>query len=112
MKRLVALTALASVLMIGGADAQYDGDACLMFEHAGFNGEVLPMAPDEQVSFRAGQFWNDRVSSVRVARGCTLVIYEHTRMDGDSAEVRRRIPNLGKGWNDRVSSAACFCGYY
>jgi hypothetical protein len=111
MKRLAILTVAASALMIGDTGAQYYGDACLMFEHAGFGGEVLPMGPDDQVSFQAGQFWNDRVSSVRVARGCSLVVYEHTRMEGDSAELPRRIPNLGKDWNDRISSAECFCDY-
>ncbi len=72
----------------------------------------LAMGPDDAVSFRAGQFWNDRASSARVARGCTLVIYEHTRMQGDSAEIHRRARNLGDGWNDSMSSAECFCDSY
>ena len=70
------------------------------------------MGPDDAVSFRAGQFWNDRASSARVARGCTLVIYERTRVQGDSAEIHRRARNLGDGWNDRMSSAECFCDSY
>jgi hypothetical protein len=113
MKKIATFAALASALTIGAADAQhYRGAACTLFEHADYGGEALAMGPDDAVSFRAGQFWNDRASSARVARGCTLVIYEHTRMQGDSAEIHRRARNLGDGWNDRMSSAECFCDSY
>jgi hypothetical protein len=109
MKKTAILATVASGLAVGSASAQDYGDACLMFEHAGFRGEVISMAPDQRVSFRAGQFWNDTVSSVRVARGCTLVIFEHARMQGASAEISRRVHNLGRRWNDRISSAECYC---
>lgn len=112
MTRLAFLAAAASVLMIGSASAQYydNGDdvACEMYEHNNYQGRVVPMAPDQAVSFRGGQFWNDRVSSVRVAQGCSLVIYEHSRMAGRSSELGGNARSLG-GWNDRISSAECFC---
>ncbi|WP_269929697.1 hypothetical protein [Aminobacter sp. HY435] len=114
MTRLAILAAAASALMIGSASAQYydNGDdvACEMYEHNSYRGRVLPMAPDQAVSFRGGQFWNDRVSSARVAQGCSLVIYEHSRMGGAATELTRNARSLG-GWNDRVSSAECFCDY-
>jgi len=69
------------------------------------------MAPDDSVSFRGGQFWNDRVSSVFVRRGCTLIAYEDTRMGGGSIEIRRRARELGD-WNDQISSAECVCDGY
>lgn len=112
MKRLAILIALASALMTNAVGAQGYRAACALYEHDRFDGEVLRMGPDDAVSFRAGQFWNDRASSARVARGCTLVIYEHTRMQGKSAEIHRRSANLGKGWNDRISSAECYCDRY
>lgn len=112
MKKIATFAAVASALMVGAADAQYYRSACTLFEHADFGGEALQMDPDDAVSFRAGQFWNDRASSARVARGCTLVIYEHTRMQGNATEIHRRASNLGKGWNDRISSAECFCDSY
>lgn len=113
MKRLAILTAVASVLA-GSANAQYnDRAACVMFEDAGFGGRARPMAPDDSVNFRAGQFWNDRVSSVIVRRGCTLVAYEDSWMQGRSIEIHRRIRNLDDmGWNDRISSAECNCDGY
>lgn len=86
MKRLVILTAVASVLYADGANAQYnDQPACVMFEHVNFRGRSIEMEADDAVSFRGGQFWNDRVSSVFVRRGCTLVAYEHTGMRGNGS---------------------------
>lgn len=112
MKRLAILTAVASVLFADGASAQYnDQPACVMFEHVNFRGRSIEMSPDDSVNFRGGQFWNDRVSSVFVRRGCSLVAYEDTRMGGRSIEIRRRARALGD-WNDRISSAECVCDGY
>ncbi|MDH4988941.1 hypothetical protein QEZ47_26205 [Aminobacter anthyllidis] len=82
-----------------------------MYEHNGYGGRVLPMRPDQSISFRAGRFWNDRVSSVRVAPGCTLVVYQHTGMQGASEEFDRNARSIG-GWNDQISSAECICDDY
>ncbi|MFD1982919.1 peptidase inhibitor family I36 protein [Mesorhizobium newzealandense] len=114
MKRLAILTAVASVLCADGASAQYvDEPACIMFEHANFRGRSIGMGPEDSVNFRGGQFWNDRVSSVIVRRGCTLIAYEDSRLEGRSIEIRRRIRNFGGSeWNDRISSAECYCDDY
>lgn len=114
MKRLAILTAVASLLCADGASAQYnDEPACIMFEHANFRGRSIGMGSDDSVNFRGGQFWNDRVSSVIVRRGCTLVAYEDSRMGGRSIEIRRRVRNFGGSeWNDRISSAECYCNDY
>jgi len=109
-KRQAAIAAIASVLMVGTASAQdyEDETACEMYEHVSFRGRVLPMASGQSVSFRNGQFWNDRVSSVRVAPGCSLVVYQHTRMRGASQEFFRNVRSV-RGWNDQISSAECIC---
>jgi peptidase inhibitor family I36 len=114
MKRLVILTAVASTLCAGSARAQYDDEtACVMFEDSNFRGRALEMGADDSVSFRGGQFWNDRVSSVIVRRGCTLVAYADTRMRGRSIELNRRVRDFSNtGWNDRISSAECYCDRY
>ena len=81
-------------------------------EDANFRGRSLEMGPDDAVDFGGG-FWNDRVSSVLVRRGCTLVAYEHSGMRGRSIELNRRVRNFGgSGWNDRISSAECYCDRY
>jgi hypothetical protein len=113
MRNLVILTALASSLCVGSASAYDDEPACVMFEHGNFRGRSLEMSADDSVNFRSGQFWNDRVSSVFVRRGCTLVAYEDGRRRGRSIEINRRIRDLqGGGWNDRISSAECYCDRY
>lgn len=113
MKRVAILTVVGSVLFGGGANAQYnDEPACVMFEHVNFRGRSIEMQPDDSVSFRSNQFWNDRVSSVFVRRGCSLIAYEDSRMGGRSIEIGRRARALGGNWNDRISSAECVCDGY
>ncbi|MDX8515301.1 beta/gamma crystallin-related protein [Mesorhizobium captivum] len=113
MKRLAILTALASTIFAGSASAQFYGEAaCVLFENANFRGRSLEMGPDDAVNFRGG-FWNDRVSSVLVRRGCTLVAYENAEKRGRSIELNRRVRDFGgSGWNDRISSAECYCDRY
>ncbi|AZO46592.1 MAG: hypothetical protein EOS58_22460 [Mesorhizobium sp.] len=112
MKSVAILMAAASIFCAGSASAQFYGEAgCIMFEDSYFRGRALELGADDSVSFRGGQFWNDRVSSVIVRRGCTLVAYSDTRMRGRSIELNRRVRDFSNtGWNDRISSAECYCG--
>ncbi|MBZ9701322.1 MULTISPECIES: peptidase inhibitor family I36 protein [unclassified Mesorhizobium] len=114
MRRLAILTAVASMLYADGASAQYDDQAaCIMFENGNFRGRSIALGADDSVNFRGREFWNDRVSSVIVRRGCTLVAYEDSRRGGRSIEIRRRVRDFGgSDWNDRISSAECYCDQY
>jgi hypothetical protein len=115
MKRLVILAAFASTIFTGSAAiAQSYGEAaCVMFEDSNFRGRSVEMGPDDAVNFRGRQFWNDRVSSVLVRRGCTLVAYEDSNRRGRSIELNRGVRSLDRGgWNDRISSAECSCDQY
>ncbi|CDX12650.1 Beta and gamma crystallin [Mesorhizobium sp. ORS 3324] len=114
MNRLLIPTVLASLLCAGSASAQfYSEAACVLFEDGNFRGRSLEMGPDDSVNFRGGQFWNDRVSSVLIRRGCTLVAYEDSGMRGRSIELDRRVRDFGgSAWNDRISSAECYCDQY
>lgn len=104
------LAGMISLLSISSAFAQSDGE-CLLFEHDGFRGRIMSMYAGEAVNLRSSQFWNDRVSSVDIARGCTLTMYEDTEMSGDVSDFEGRVPALKEyGWNDRMSSATCSCG--
>ena len=108
--RILAAAVVSTLAFMDGAAAQYGGGprGCVMYEHNGFGGRSISIRPGGAVSFRGGEFWNDRVSSTRAARGCTLVAYEHSGMRGRSIEMRGRTPQLGR-WNDRISSAECSC---
>lgn len=111
LKFLALPVALAASLQVGIAQAQSNA-ACMLFEHDRFDGRRLGLAPGEEVSFRSGQFWNDRASSARVARGCVLVAYQDTEMRGRAVEIDQPMRSLKRiGWNDRISSAICDCQY-
>lgn len=79
------------------------------FEHVGFGGGVLRTSRDEAF---VGWDWNDRISSVRVPAGRTVVLYEHAdyggaslTLSGDSGDLREHAgPGLDGTWNDVASS--------
>lgn len=88
----------------------FGGSAPAMFyEHISFNGASFSAAAD--IPF-VGWEWNDRISSVRVPPGKTVVLYEHSNYGGQSLRLNGDVPDLrqfpGPGpdrtWNDAVSS--------
>jgi hypothetical protein len=108
-KQIVILAALATAFCVETASAQYGG-GCTMYEHTNFHGRAISLRPDSSVSFRSGEFWDDRASSVRVSEGCTLVGHDRSRMRGDTIEIERRTRSLVNfDWNDMISSAQCEC---
>jgi hypothetical protein len=78
-----------------------------------FAGETLRAGND--LSF-VGSGWNDRISSVHVPVGRTVVLYEHIAYGGASLtlsrdEVDLRLlpgPSPSGTWNDAVSSVRVF----
>lgn len=99
-------TAIVMALWTGSVAA---APVCRMYEHANYGGQRITLHSDEAVNFYSGQFWNDRVSSVRVGHDCELVVFEHTEMDGRSREFHNDRRYVGDWWNDRISSAECYC---
>jgi len=54
--------------------------------------------------------WNDKVSSFKVGRGCTITLWEHVERGGHHFRSSRSYSYVGSGWNDRASEAECDCG--
>lgn len=88
----------------------FGGSAPAMFyEHISFNGTSFTANADMPF---VGQEWNDRISSVRVPPGKTVVLYEHRDYGGQSLTLTADAPDLrqfpGPGrdrtWNDVASS--------
>jgi hypothetical protein len=81
----------------------------MFYEHISFNGASFTANADMPF---VGQEWNDRISSVRVPPGKTVVLYEHRDYGGQSLTLTGDAPDLrqfpGPGrdrtWNDAVSS--------
>lgn len=63
-------------------------------------------------SYRKG-LWNDSISSVRVAPGCTLTLYEHAHFEGASRSYiggqNGKAFSLVDEFDDVASSANCTC---
>jgi pimeloyl-ACP methyl ester carboxylesterase len=91
-----------------GPDPGSDGEISL-YEHILFDGESLSSSGD--LSF-VGWTWNDRISSLRIPAGKTVVLYEHIdfggaslTLTGDQVDLRDHAgPGVDGTWNDAVSS--------
>jgi hypothetical protein len=72
------------------------------FEHLSYSGASLSASSSN--SF-VGWDWNDRITSVHVPYGRTVVLYEHWNYEGASVALNHSEPDLRNiGWNDRASS--------
>ncbi|MEM6669710.1 MAG: hypothetical protein AAF661_10870 [Pseudomonadota bacterium] len=85
------------------------GASCEIYENADFRGDSYRMRDGEE-ALRFSSFWNNRVSSVRVARGCRLIGYDDFNGRGAERVFRDDVSYVGRDWNDRMSGAVCQCG--
>ena len=92
-------------------DVRKSNKVCKLFQHADFQGKKYPLFANSQMSvLNSRSDWNDEVSSVKVPRGCRLTVYEHKDYRGASTTFYAgKHEFVGRNWNDRVSSAACYC---
>lgn len=81
---------------------------CTIYQHFGFEGRSLELAAGQDAGL-LDERWNDTVSSIRVSRGCQLLIYSRSWYRGQSTRVVEDISQLQGYWNDRISSARCVC---
>ncbi|MDC3988703.1 peptidase inhibitor family I36 protein [Polyangium jinanense] len=93
-----------------GLAAQAQARTCAyLYDDETFRGEVLevqsgPKVPD------IGSQWNDRVSSWKVERGCTLTVWHDTNFGGSSTTLREgHYPFMRERWNNSISSYHCMC---
>lgn len=104
--------AVASVMVdaAGVAQAQNRGqaEACTIYSNPDYLGASVAFQAGQEEPWY-GSRWNDVVSSVRVAPGCELEVFEHVTFEGIKAVISRDTPYIGHAWNDRVSSSICRC---
>lgn len=98
---------------------------CRLWEHRDMQGARIRMPNGQRVSFahntEAGSTawserpdWNDVVSSATIDPGCKLQVWEHMEAAGASETWSGgrngwRVNYVGGTWNDRISSATCYC---
>lgn len=97
---MVSFTAAAAA---GGASG------CTAYEHQNFAGEKLALEPNKPLP-ALPKTMDDRISSVRVPRGCLLVGYADPQFKGASQTWGPGdYAELPAGWDDVVSSLQCNC---
>ncbi len=110
----LALTALALTIAAAAsgdhAEAQNrrGGDACTIYANPDYQGASVEFTAGQEEPWY-GSRWNDAVSSVRVAPGCELEIFEHVTFNGIKAVISEDTRYVGHAWNDRISSSICRC---
>lgn len=92
---------------VPGNPPQGGGDDPTFYEHLDFTGASFARGSDWDFV----EDWNDRITSVRVPAGVTVILYQHWHFEGESLTLTsdaadlRDFPFPGGGtWNDQVSS--------
>lgn len=125
MNRMIGLAPVLSLALVSAATAQ-----CVVYEHRDFRGAKLEIGDQERVKMVQGESlgcttnghggacpsvtyrpdWNDRISSYKVARGCTLFMWEHVNEGGwKLTRTQPAFAYIGDRRNDEVSEALCQC---
>ena len=86
------------------------GDGALLFRDAGLRGRGLRVDRDIPDLGRT-PIGNDRLSSIKVARGCWVTLFRDAGFRGERMEVRETVDDLGRTrfGNDRASSLQIDC---
>ena len=118
------LPCLASLLLASTAWADHRDDErreprVIIYQHAGFSGDVLVLYPGESIdnlsgkTFENGGKLNDSISSIRVEGGAEVYAYENARYRGEALRLTENARDLtgrlvagsvSVSWNDRISS--------
>jgi pimeloyl-ACP methyl ester carboxylesterase len=104
---------MAVPLRGGGPPPPPGAEQARFYEHVEFDGESFAAASNAAF---VGWEWNDRLSSVHVPAGQTVVLYEHAEFGGESLTLTADEPDLrrhpGPGadgtWNDVVSAVQVY----
>jgi hypothetical protein len=83
----------------------------MFYEHPGYTGVALTVNAPFDINLMKGSpngDFNDRISSIRVFNGASILVYEHPNWAGSSLLVNTNIPDLrniaGGYYNDAISS--------
>lgn len=111
---IAVLLSGAAEIAAAGVPDQDEGAAgrrgVTLYEHDSFRGRHETFYGDD-ANLRDNSVGNDRVSSVRVAPGCTVTLYQHADYQGFSTTLRHDAAELGSSavGNDAVSSIEVRC---
>jgi hypothetical protein len=94
-----------------GSHAGSSGEGVTLYGDYGFRGASETFRTGEIADLKGTRIGNDAVSSVRVPRGCTVMLFADNNFRGRSIELTRDEPELGRTavGNDSVSSISVSC---
>src|SRR5262245_485920 len=104
-RRLSACVAVSS-FAIWGISPVYS--ACTVYHDVNYGGRSAVLGGGAAWNY-IGDAFNDKVSSIRLTRGCTFTAFEHKEFGGRSRVFSANTTFVGADWNDRISSAKCSC---
>lgn len=94
-------------------DFNYNKVGATFYEGQNLSGNYF-QSGKYQVFRKLGNSWNNNISSIRIARYCTVIVYEDSEYQGKLAvyegqESGLKVNNLGVYWNNKISSMKIFC---
>ncbi|WP_143247545.1 peptidase inhibitor family I36 protein [Agaribacterium haliotis] len=116
MKKILAVITTAGTLFMANAALAEDG--CWIYQHTNGGGTVHSFEGGENVSSLSSLNFNDEASSVKIAEGYLLAIFQHDNYGGKYrtfGEGTFNLTNVGMihsfwgwtYWNDQASSIRC-----
>ncbi len=94
----------------GGGTGQGVAEAMVLHEHQDFRGDREVFAEGEVRDLRSTRFPADAASSIQLAQGCRVVLYEHPDHQGRSAVLTQDEADLRRvEMNDNLSSFVLEC---
>jgi len=88
-----------------GIAVEVDDSSAILFTHADYRGRAQLLVPGLHGTLDVG---NDVVSSLKVALGTSVVLYEHGQLGGRSRRFTASAGWVGDDFNDQASSAAVY----
>lgn len=80
------------------------GDYVTVYEDCDFRGKSRALTVGKYDDVRDLNIGNDKISSVAVPRGLSIVLYEDERQRGKSTVITKDVSCLNRTWNDQASS--------
>jgi len=88
------------------------GTVCaVMYEDSNYSNHAYIIWGLNANSTYVGDSWNDKVSSVYVAPGCQLTLYQDSNYQGLPQTYTQSAAFVGSEFNDKASSFKCTCRY-
>jgi hypothetical protein len=83
----------------------------ILYEHADYRGNswIIQSSADcrsgpfKGLYFKKGDYWNDRISSLRVYAGCTVTLFENNPCTGTQVSFASSTNYVGRAMNDQTS---------